>query len=116
MILQTRTRKRKTKIVSKKMPEKMLSGGQTIDARAELIQMLIPLGLNVVNDALQEEMTAPAGVKYSMSGAASRWGQHEGKSKSLFGYMFGAALRRSRRLPAFGLGIRAPNTVKFGDP
>ena len=78
MILQTRTRKRKTKIVSKETVKKMMAAGQTIDARAELIQMLIPLGLNAVNDALQEEMTALAGVKYSRNGAASRWGEQPG--------------------------------------
>ena len=78
MILQTRTRKRKTKIVSKKMMEKMVISGQTIEARAELIQMLIPLGLNAVNDALQEEMTALAGAKYSRDGSASRWGEQPG--------------------------------------
>ena len=78
MILQTRTKKRKTKIVSKKMMEKMLGAGQTIDARTELIQMLIPLGLNAVNDALQAELTALAGVKYSRGGVASRWGEQPG--------------------------------------
>jgi hypothetical protein len=43
MILQTRTRKRKTKIVTKEMLEKMVEDAQTIDSKAQLIQMLIPL-------------------------------------------------------------------------
>ena len=60
------------------MMEKMLDAGQTINAKTELIQMLIPLGLNAVNDVLQEEMTALAGVKYSRAGAASRWGEQHG--------------------------------------
>ena len=78
MILQTRGRKRKTKIVSKKMMEKIIEQAGTTDARAELIQMLIPLGLNAVNEALQKEMTVLAGVKYSRDSAASRWGEQPG--------------------------------------
>ena len=78
MILQTRTRKRKTKIVSKKMMEKMLGAGQTIDVKAELIQMLIPLGLNAVSEELQKEVGRLAGVKHSREGAASRWGEQPG--------------------------------------
>ena len=56
----------------------MMAAGQTIDAKAELIQMLVPLGLNAVNDALQEEITALAGAKYSRDGIASRWGEQPG--------------------------------------
>jgi transposase-like protein len=78
MILQTRTRKRKTKIVSKEVIEKMLHEAQTIDSRAQLIQMLIPLGLKAVGDALQEEVKTLAGEKHSRSGAASRWGSQPG--------------------------------------
>ena len=78
MIVQTRTRKRKIKIVSKKMMERMAQKAHTINAKAEFIQMLIPLGLNAVSDALQEEMTALAGGKYSRSGSASRWGSQPG--------------------------------------
>ena len=78
MIVQTRTRKRKTKIVSKEMIGHMFKDAHTINSRAELIQMLIPLGLNAVSDALQQEMAALAGVKYSRSGATSRWGEQPG--------------------------------------
>lgn len=78
MIVQTRGRKRKTKIVSKKTMKQMFEKAHTISSRAEFIQMLIPLGLNAVNDALQEEMTVLAGAKYSRSSAASRWGDQPG--------------------------------------
>jgi transposase-like protein len=78
MILQTRTRKRKTKIVTKEMMEKMVEETRTIDSRAQLIQMLIPLGLKAVNDALQEELKTLAGARHSRDGAASRWGNQPG--------------------------------------
>jgi hypothetical protein len=78
MIVQTKTRKRKTKIVSKEMMEKMLGDAQKTDAKAELIQMLIPLGLNAVSDSLQEEVSRLAGEKYSRQGVASRWGEQPG--------------------------------------
>ena len=74
MILQTRTRKRKIKIVSRKVLEQM----QKIDTRAELIQMLIPLGLNAVGEELQKEVTRLAGEKYSRQGVTSRWGEQPG--------------------------------------
>ena len=60
------------------MMEKMLAEGQKIDARAELIQMLIPLGLNAVGDELQKEVTHLAGEKHSRDGVASRWGEQPG--------------------------------------
>ena len=78
MILQRRTRKRKTKIVSKEIIKKMSEEAQTIDARAELIQMLIPLGLEAVNYALQKEIETLAGAKHSREGIASRWGKQAG--------------------------------------
>ncbi len=78
MIVQTRTRKRKTKIVSKEMIEKMTKDAQTFDARAQLIQMLIPLGLEAVSDSLQKEVMALAGGEYSRDGVASRWGAQAG--------------------------------------
>lgn len=78
MIVQTRGRKRKTKIISKEMMEKMIEETQTIDARAELIQMLIPMGLQAVGDALKKEVGALAGGRYSRDGAVSRWGVQTG--------------------------------------
>ena len=78
MILQTRTRKRKIKIVSKEMMEKMFKEASSIDSKAQLIQMLIPIGLDAVNDALQKEFEALAGTKHSRESAASRWGSQPG--------------------------------------
>ena len=78
MIVQTRARKRKTKIVSKESVERMFEKAKTIDSRTELIQMLIPLGLNAVGDALQEEIKTLAGDRYSRDGVASRWGNQAG--------------------------------------
>ncbi len=52
-----------------------------IDARAELIQALIPIGLEAVNDLLQQEVVSLVGVRYSRSGGESgyaRWGRQQG--------------------------------------
>ena len=78
MILQRRGKKAKTKIVTKKVVEKMLEKAGTINARAELIQMLIPLGLNAVGEELQNEVRGLAGAEYSRDGGASRWGKQPG--------------------------------------
>lgn len=78
MILQTKTRKRKTKIVSRERLEKMFKEATSINAKVELIQMLIPLGLKAVNDALQEEVKHLAGARHSRMGDISRWGDQPG--------------------------------------
>lgn len=78
MIVQTKARKRKTKIVSKKVLERMLEEAQGVNARAELIQMLIPLGLNAVGEELQREVRHLAGDRHSREGVASRWGEQPG--------------------------------------
>lgn len=78
MILQTRAGKRKIKIVSKERLEKMFSKALDMDTKAELIQMLIPLGLQAVNETLQKEVESLAGIKHSRDSAASRWGKQPG--------------------------------------
>lgn len=54
--------------------------GSTSDtnAKTELIQMLIPLGLRAVKDALQEEVKRWAGERHSRGGDISRWGEQPG--------------------------------------
>jgi transposase-like protein len=52
-----------------------------IDARAELIQALIPLGLEAVNELLQQEVVALVGARYSRGGGEgdyARWGRQRG--------------------------------------
>ena len=54
---------------------------QTLNSRVELIQTLIPLGLEAVNDVLQQEVTALAGERYQRNGGQpgyARWGQQRG--------------------------------------
>ena len=54
---------------------------QKLDSRVELIQTLIPLGLEAVNDVLQQEVTALAGERYRRAGGQpgyARWGQQRG--------------------------------------
>lgn len=61
------------------------SGGaaelSTLDARVELIQALIPLGLEAVQALLEQEVTALAGARYQRGGGVpgyARWGAHDG--------------------------------------
>lgn len=52
-----------------------------LDSRVELIQALIPLGLEAVNELLQQEVTALAGPRYQRSGGVpghDRWGSQPG--------------------------------------
>jgi len=52
-----------------------------LDSRVELIQALIPLGLEAVNELLQQEVTALAGVRYQRGGGVpgrARWGRQAG--------------------------------------
>jgi putative transposase len=52
-----------------------------LDSRVELIQALIPLGLEAVNDLLQQEVTALAGPRYQRDGGVpdhARWGSQPG--------------------------------------
>ena len=51
-----------------------------IDARAELIQALIPIGLEAVNELLQQEVVSLVGARYSHGGESdcARWGRQQG--------------------------------------
>lgn len=52
-----------------------------LDSRVELIQALIPLGLEAVNELLQQEVTALAGPRYQHTGGVpghARWGRQAG--------------------------------------
>jgi transposase-like protein len=53
----------------------------SLDSRVELIQALIPLGLEAVRDVLEQEITALAGPRYQRSGGQpgyARWGSQRG--------------------------------------
>ena len=43
-----------------------------------LIQQLLPIGLLAVEEALQEEVTDLAGLRYSRRGSIKRWGSNSG--------------------------------------
>ncbi len=66
----------------RKQPARQAEGDRLeIDARAELIQALIPIGLEAVNELLQQEVTALAGARYGrgVGGAGyARWGRQPG--------------------------------------
>jgi transposase-like protein len=60
-------------------------GGQAavpqLDTRVELIQALIPIGLEAVNEVLQQEVCQLAGARYSREGGVpghARWGRQRG--------------------------------------
>ena len=53
----------------RKMPVTEGTGDRPqIDARAELIGALIPIGLEAVNELLQQEVVSLVGARYSRSG------------------------------------------------
>jgi transposase-like protein len=57
------------------------AGLNTLEARVELIQALIPLGLAAVQDLLEQEVTALAGARYQRAGGVpgyARWGGQDG--------------------------------------
>jgi transposase-like protein len=59
----------------------VVAKGNGWDARVELIQALIPLGLEAVQDLLQQEVTALAGARYQRGGGVpgyARWGGQDG--------------------------------------
>jgi putative transposase len=58
--------------------EKMFNEAQSVDSRAQLIQMLIPLGLDAVGTMLKNEVQTLAGEKHSRQGQVSRWGRQPG--------------------------------------
>ncbi len=65
----------------KDLDEAVAGGRAQIDARAELIQALIPIGLEAVNDLLQQEVVSLVGARYSRSGGEgdyARWGRQQG--------------------------------------
>ena len=66
-------------------PEGRVSGEGTkllaLDTRVELIQALIPIGLDAVNELLQQEVCRLAGERYSREGGLpghARWGRQRG--------------------------------------
>ncbi|MCH8891501.1 MAG: hypothetical protein IH827_10570, partial [Myxococcales bacterium] len=63
-------------------PDDPLEGDRLeIDARAELIRALIPIGLEAVNELLQQEVTALAGARYGRGDGQAgyaRWGRQRG--------------------------------------
>ena len=77
-IVRQRRRKSKEKIITRKAMESMPEGAKTIEGKVELIQMLIPLGLEAVNRQLQEEVQVLAGERYRHEGGPSRWGKQAG--------------------------------------
>lgn len=65
----------------KNLDEAVTGDRRQIDARAELIQALIPIGLEAVNELLQQEVVSLVGARYSRGGGegdCARWGRQQG--------------------------------------
>lgn len=77
-IVRQRRKKSKVKIITRRAMETMPEGAKTIDGKAELIQMLIPLGLEAVSKLLREEVQMLAGGRYRHEGGPVRWGKQAG--------------------------------------
>ncbi len=87
------------------------------DARVELIQALIPLGLKAVNDLLQQEVTALAGERYRRGGGQvgyARWGRQPG-SVYLTDQKIGIQVPRVRDLLA-GQEVSLPSYQALHQP
>ena len=66
---------------SKKEVEEALRMAEEIDSRVEVIQALIPLGLEAVNNLLQKEVRCLAGERYERERPEPgrvRWGRQRG--------------------------------------
>ena len=58
---------------------RLINGDYGFDSRMTLIQQLIPIGLMAVEEALQEEVEALAGMRYSRDNNPNkRWGANDG--------------------------------------
>ena len=76
-----RPRKWKKKVSERRRAIKdMTAMGEINDAdvKVEFIQALIPLGLKAVNDMLQKEVEALAGIKHKHGKVNTRWGSQDG--------------------------------------
>ena len=52
----------------------LVKGEYGLNSRLLLIQQLLPIGLQAVEEALQEEVTDLAGLRYNRRGSIKRWG------------------------------------------
>ena len=77
-IVRQRRKKSKVKIITRRAMESMPEGAKTVDGKAELIQMLIPLGLKAVGDELPAELEQLTGERYRHDGGPLRWGRQAG--------------------------------------
>ena len=54
--------------------QELVKGEYGLNSRLLLIQQLLPIGLQAVEEALQEEVTDLAGLRYSRRGSIIHWG------------------------------------------
>ena len=83
-----------------------LSEAELLDSKVALIQALIPLGLQAVAEALEQEITGLVGHRYSRTGGRPghvRW-DHQRGSMYLMDQKLPLAYPRVRRSPSAGGG------------
>ena len=51
----------------------LVKGEYGLNSRMLLIQQLLPIGLQALEEELQEEVTDLAGLRYSLRGSIKRW-------------------------------------------
>ena len=54
--------------------QELVKGEYGLNSRLLLIQQLLPIGLQAVEEAFQEEVTDLAGLRYNRRGSFKRWG------------------------------------------
>ena len=58
--------------------QELVKGEYGLNSRLLLIRQLLPIGLQAVEETLQEEVTDLAGLRYNRRGSIKRWGSNPG--------------------------------------
>jgi len=77
-IIQTKARNRKIKVLTPETIRTVMDQAESFDAKATLIQTLVPIAFDHFVDQLKAEVKERAGDFYSRTNEASRWGAQHG--------------------------------------
>ena len=83
--------------------QELVKGEYGLNSRLLLIRQFLPIGFQAVEEALQEEVTDFAGLRYNRIGSIKRWGSNPGSvflGNQNFLYVFPVfgMLRKMRKL------------------
>lgn len=76
--MKTLTKQRERINAAEKMMKQLKEQNTELSVRLKLIQMLLPIGLQAVEDQMQDEAKTLAGPRYSRGGDLDRWGSNNG--------------------------------------